>query len=178
MTTPAADRPRRAYGLALAALTGAAVVAVVSFGLVWQRVETALLPGSPDAVAAVDVTGRDLYPWAAVGGWVALASVAGVIATRSWGRVVVGAVALLAGAASVAAAASFGVAAAVGSTLAWLPALLAGLGVAVAGGWIVARGRGWPSLGSRYDRAGPTARDVSPWAAQDLGRDPTDDLVE
>jgi hypothetical protein len=48
----------------------------------------------------------------------------------------------------------------------------------VASGWTLARGRQWPTLGSRYERRSRTTRAVSAWDAQDMGQDPTDDLVE
>ena len=63
-------------------------------------------------------------------------------------------------------------------TPAWVLAALGGAAVAVAGAWTGARGRRWPALGSRYERRGPATAQLSPWDAQDAGRDPTDDLVE
>jgi hypothetical protein len=126
---------------------------------------------------------------------VALASVAGIVATRSWGRTVVAALAVASGAAAAAVAVWFAArssaviaehaAAASGgatptitsATPAWALALVAGLVVVGAGGWTAVRGRRWPSLGTRYERAPRGERAPSAWEAQDLGRDPTDDLV-
>jgi hypothetical protein len=62
------------------------------------------------------------------------------------------------------------------SGLWWLVALVAGAAIAAVGGSAAARGRRWPAMGGRYER--PTSRRLSDWDAQDMGQDPTDDLVE
>lgn len=186
---------RRAYGLTLLALALGGLGLVVSFGLTWVTVSVPLLLGSEGAARTVDLTGRALLPWAGMAGWVALAAIAGIIATRSWGRVVVAVLGLLAGLVGVAGAVLFGVdpgagaasavpdvpaaeATVAGTTGAWLLAALAGLVVAAATGLTIVRGRAWPSLGSRYERGAREKRTLSDWDAQDLGQDPTDDLVE
>jgi hypothetical protein len=171
--------PARAYGVALLLLAVGGIGLLVAYGLTWVTVDVALLPGSDAAVSAQARTGRELQPAAGAAGWLALASVAGIVATRSWGRSVVAAVGLVAGRAGVGGALAFAVAPPDGSTTgAWLVAVLAGVVVAVATAWTLVRGRSWPSMGRRYERRPATRRQLSAWDAQDLGRDPTDDLVE
>jgi hypothetical protein len=90
-------------------------------------------------------------------GWLALAAVAGVVATRTWGRRIVGGV--------VTAAA---VLCLVGTGLA--PITIAVLGCVLTGLLTVVRGPRWPTMGGRYERE-PLAK--SPWQALDAGEDPT-----
>ena len=169
----------RAYGLALVLLGAGGAGLLLAYGLTWATVDVSLLPGSDAAVSTTGVTGRELYPAAAASGWVALASVAGIIATRSWGRSMVAAIALLAGLVGLAGAVAFAVAPSEEpSGASWLAAVLAGAVVAGAAVWTLVRGRAWPVMGGRYERRAKARREISAWDAQDLGRDPTDDLVE
>ena len=171
--------PARAYATALLLLAGGGIALLIAYGLTWVTVDVALLPGSDAAISAQARTGREVQPAAAAAGWLALACVAGIVATRSWGRSVVAAVGLAAGLAGAGGAAAFALAPPEGSTsAAWIIAVLAGSAVAVAGAWTLARGRSWPSMGRRYERRAANRRQMSAWEAQDLGRDPTDDLVE
>jgi hypothetical protein len=50
--------------------------------------------------------------------------------------------------------------------------------VAAAGVAAIVAGRRWPAMGARYERSAPAASTRSAWDLQDLGQDPTDDLVE
>ena len=195
-SAPPREPGRRAYAAALLLLVAGSVTLFVCFGLPWATADVPLLTGSSDAVRAQGLTGRELFPGAAMSGWIALASVAGVVATRSWGRTAVGVVAILAGLAAIAAALVFATSAAdvvdghVGGLLgtptavaasvtpAWVLAALGGTAVVASGAWTVVQGRRWPVLGSRYERRGHAEAHLSPWEAQDAGRDPTDDLVE
>jgi hypothetical protein len=192
----AVDPARRAYARALLLLAAGGLLLVAGYGLTWASAQVPLLAGSGGVTQAQEYSGRDLLPAAAMSGWLSLAAVAGVIATRSWGRAVVAAIALLAGVAGAAGAVAFAVAPAwlidgaasrvlgvdtqvsSASRPGWVLAVIAGLSVITASSWTLARGRRWPTLGSRYERRAPNARTVSDWEAQDLGRDPTDDLVE
>ena len=104
--------------------------------------------------------------------WLMLAVVLGVVATRGWGRSVVGALIAAAG---------------VGAVLAYLvgsipgsPFLGAASGalLALAGAWTAVAGRTWPAMGARYDAGPPktrSARALSAWEAQDRGIDPTEE---
>jgi hypothetical protein len=192
--TPASTR--RPYATALVVLTVGSLVLLWSYGLTWGTAEVPLLAGAADTTRLRELTGRDLFPGAAMAGWVSLAAVAGIVATRSVGRTIVAAIGLLAGAVGAGAAVAFalspgsfvdatvgldlGVDTSVASTVVagWVVAVVGGMAVVIAGGWTLARGRQWPTLGSRYERRSNSARAVSTWDAQDMGQDPTDDLVE
>ena len=187
---------RRAYGTAMVVLLVGSGILLLAYAMTWADAEVPILAGAEGSVQMREFTGGELYPGAAMSGWVGLAAVAGILATRSWGRVAVAVLTALAGLAGVAGATAFAlmpsaaVDAAVSSLLgvdvdvpssptqAWILAVIGGLAVAIAGGWTAIRGRGWPSLGRRYERRPKEERAVSDWEAQDLGQDPTDDLVE
>jgi len=190
---------RRAYATAAVALLVGAGLLLLAYGLTWATAEVPILAGADRGDTAVRTqafTGRDLYPGAAAMAWVVLAAVGGIVASRSWGRTVVAVLALLAGLAAAATTVTFALAPVqavdravsdlVGTesyvesaaTSSWLVALGAGLVVVVAAGWTAVRGRRWPTLGRRYERRSRAERAASHWEAQDLGQDPTDDLVE
>jgi hypothetical protein len=177
---------RRAYGTSLLLLAGGGALLLVAYGLTWATAEVPLITGAADTVRTQQYSGRDLMPAAAMSGWLSLAAVAGIVATRSWGRQAVGLVALVAGLVGALAAVMFVVdpgrftegAASLQVGPGWLVAVVAGLGVTVAAAMAVFHGRQWPTMGVRYERRTPTARVTSEWEAQDLGQDPTDDLVE
>jgi hypothetical protein len=116
-------------------------------------------------------SGGDLRPWLPALGWVALAGAGALLATRSALRRVVGGLLVLAGAgAAVAALTVSGVGAG------WpLLAAAGGLAVAAAGALTIARGRRWPAMGARYERAAVTRPGTDGmWDALDRGEDPTD----
>ena len=156
-----------------------------------------LLAGATDTTRTQELSGRDLFPGAAMAGWVALAAVAGIVATRSWGRVhrgrrrparraSPGAGAAVAFGlapepaidAAVAAGVGRGASAPSQAVAGWAAAVAGGVVVIAASGWTLVRGRRWPTLGTRYERRSRSERALSPWDAQDMGQDPTDDLVE
>ena len=104
--------------------------------------------------------------------WLALAVVLGVVATRGWGRTVVGALIAAAGLASM-------VMCLLGS-IPGSPLLgaVSGALLALGGAWTAVAGRSWPAMGARYDAGRPAsrrARSLSAWEAQDRGIDPTED---
>jgi len=189
-------RPGRAYAAVLVLIALGAVVVLWSYGMAWAVARVPLVTGADGAAHDLVLTGRDLVPWAAAMGWIALAGLAGIVATRSWGRQAVGVIVAAAGLAAVAGALRFAVGSesvvtaglearidpAAGvefdSTLAWVLAVAGGLAVLVSGVATLVRGRQWPVMGTKYERgpAGPSTR--SAWDLQDLGQDPTDDLVE
>jgi hypothetical protein len=154
-----------------------AIGLIVAYGMTWTATVVPLIEGTDDAVREESVSGRDLYPLAGAAGWLALAAVGGIVATKRWGRVLVAVVALVAGAGG----ALGGLATATDearSGVGWLIALMAGALVSGAAAAVVVRGRTWPTLGSQYERRSSGAARMSAWDAQDSGRDPTDDLVE
>jgi hypothetical protein len=184
---PDAVTDRRGYGAALALLSLGGVLLLVGFGLTWARA-TVTLAAVDNATKEVALSGRDLLPGAAASGWIALAGIAGLVATRSWGRSVVAVIVLIAGLTGSAAAIAFAARPSgfIGSLTAsvsasrnpgWLVALAGGLCTIAAAAWALARGRRWATMGARYHRAAPEST-RSTWDLQDMGQDPTDDLVE
>jgi uncharacterized membrane protein (TIGR02234 family) len=151
-------------------------------------------------VVTASFTGRQLVPAAVGAAVMLLAGVAGVIATRGWGRRLLGAVLALAAVGMGVAAGGFGLAlpesarpaavaetgfdnvTIVGSSW-WLVVVGAGALAAVAAVLVTVRGAGWPVLGGRYERgpATPKGTSMNPaamtpaqaWDALDRGEDPT-----
>lgn len=205
-TAPAVSGPvsgpgsvRRELGAAVVACAAGGGLALLAASRPWLRLDAPRRPPLP--AVAVDLTGRDLAPLVAGLGLVGLAGVVGLLATRRWGRLAVGAVLALAGL-GVLAAALPGLAApgagearelladtgrggavppdvVVSATTvpAWpLVAALGGLLLAAGGAAVLVRGRKWPTMSARYER--PASRPAAPtdaalWDALDRGDDPT-----
>ena len=110
--------------------------------------------------------------------WLTLAVVLGIVATRGWGRTLAAGLLALGGLLAVvnAVAALAGEAVAPGAT-----GVVGGLAVTVAAVWAMARGRRWPAMGGRYERArkqpGASSR-LAAWDALDHGVDPTEDGLD
>ena len=81
----------------LAALGCGAILVIVSCSMAWTTSTAPLLEGVGGPSSEVSVTGAQLVPAANAAGWVALAGILAVIATRSWGRTAVGVILVLAG---------------------------------------------------------------------------------
>ena len=167
----AASSARRAYGVSLLLLAGGGALLLVAYGLTWATTDMPLIDGAAETMRSQQYSGRELVPAAAMSGWIALAAVAGVVATRSWGRRIVGLLAFVAGLAGAVGGIAFAVAparfidgvassgqATVQLGFGWLLAVIAGLAVAGAAALTVARGRQWPTMGVRYERRPATAR--------------------
>ena len=187
---------KRSYRTAQTMLTAGGILLLIAFAMPWATAQLPLATGVDGATRARAYTGQALFPGAAAAGWVCLASVAGILATRAWGRTVIGIIVVIAGLAVAVVAVSFAVApspaidaaarAEIGSSVSvaaavtgwWALSLLGGVLAAVAGLWTVVRGRRWPAMGARYERTPPRTAAVTPWDAMDKGQDPTDDLVE
>lgn len=155
----------RRMGPWLVIIAVAALVVVIACSWGWQTQQAPLLAEGAGPVREVVLTGGQLAPAATPAALVALAGVLALIATRGIARVVVGIVIALAGLLAALSILTAGSRAP--------GALLAGLGslVLCAGGAVVVRlGRGWPVLGSRFERSDT----ASPWDALDRGDDPTD----
>lgn len=210
MTAPApAPAPgptaRRELGLAAALCAAAGGLALSSGGQTWADVT--VTREAPLPPVAATLTGGELAPLVPATGLLLLAAAVALFAVRGWGRVVVGAVVALAGATAAVSAVRVltgavavgaddlgsqvglgGASVAVDVPAGWpVLALVAGL-LGLAGGLLVVlRGRGWPGMGQRYQRAGAapagsprrpeTAEDrhQAAWKALDGGTDPTDD---
>jgi uncharacterized membrane protein (TIGR02234 family) len=192
----------RRFAGVLLVLGLASLGVLVSYGATWVVALVPVFTGSAtDAAPAREVTlaGRDLAPLGGAMGWVGLAAIAALLATRTWGRRVTGAVVLLAGGAAGASAVAFGlteaatggggtfVAAALGDaaeadstsvsiTAWWLLAVLSGLAMLVCGLLALLDGPAWPRLGARYSRSESATRAPSAaaaWDALDRGEDPS-----
>ena len=173
----------------LLCLAGSALL-LLAASRTWLEVRTDSL--SPVLARTTLLTGDDLASGVRALALLGLAGVAAVVATRSWGRVAVGALLAVAGAWSVALvgrvvadqeAAALREAPAGSLALvlresggAWpYVALLGGLLLTASGLLVVLRGRRWAAMGARYDA--PTAKraagEASLWEALDRGEDPT-----
>jgi uncharacterized membrane protein (TIGR02234 family) len=162
---------RRTFRLALLLLAVGAAMLLLGYARPWA---TALVRQEGLPTVTFELTGREIEPAGAAAAVLALAGIAGLIAMRAVGRVVSGAVLLVAGLGAAAGAVLFGagsgsraevvrlvsdrvgldVEPTVSTTSWWLSAVVGGLLVAAAGALAVARGRRWPQLGRRYERDG------------------------
>ncbi len=190
--------PRRQMGAALAGCALAGALALSAGGQTWSTVTVSRRPPLPPVTEAL--TGSALNPLVPAAGLVLLSAAVAVLAVRGAGRAAVGAVVVLAGAAlawsglSVLTGGADPGTAAPGEertaevAAAWPVVCLVAAAVALAAGVLVlARGRRWPGMARRYDRAPGTAapaaarprtdedRALDAWRALDRGDDPTDD---
>ncbi len=163
------------YGRAIALLVAGSVLILIGFALTWSYIDLPLLTGIDDATRTQASTGQSLFPAAAACGWVCLAGVAGVLATRTWGRAVVGAIIVVAALVVIVTCVSFAIAPTGVATGWWAVALLGAAVAGAVGVLTVVHGRTWPSMGSRYERTTSRTSVVSPWDALDKGVDPTED---
>lgn len=194
----------REYLSALGALVAGSVGVVLAYSMIWATATVAVFSGAQSSpTAQVELTGRDLVPLGSAGGWLALAGVAGIVATSTWGRRLVGIVVMIAGGCAGVAALTFGLtrsafvdaalaartsgaatASEVAASAWWIPAALAGLLTVVVGLLAAVRGPRWPGLSRRYARgsdgralavdAGAPVGGIAAWDALDRGEDPTD----
>ena len=199
---PAADeagRGRRWFRLSIELIAAGAALLLLAGGRPWS---TTTVGGGALPTVTVVLDGADVTPSSAVA-VLALAGLAGLAATRRRGRLVIGALLVLAGAAIVDTALVFATSwsssTGTGATIRnlalervgaesptsttatgwWTASLAAGLMVA-AGGVVTLRTSGsWPEMGRRYERragADVPARAVAPksaWDQLDEGVDPT-----
>ena len=185
------------YRLALLLVAVGAVLLLVGFGRTWVTA-TSAQDGLPRIVVAL--SGLDLEPLGAALPLVALAGIAGLVATRGAWRRAVGALLLLTGATGAVLAVRAGLTltdpAGEGSTVDrlvgerlgvavsgvpvvttswWLPAALGGVLVAAGGLLALLHGSRWPTMGRRYDRDRPASagegREESAWDLLDRGVD-------
>ena len=194
--------PGRRFAGVVLVLALASLGVLVSYGAMWVVALVPVFAGSAAESAPareIALTGRDLAPLGAAMGWVGLAAIAALLATRTWGRRVTGAVVLVAGGAAGVTGVAFGltevasggggtfVAAALGDESAaaatsvsisawWVVAVLSGLAMLACGMLALLDGPSWPRLGARYSRPDSQATVPSAaaaWDALDRGEDPT-----
>lgn len=191
----------RSFAVALIVLLAASVLVLVAYGATWAVVSVPVFAGeSADAGREAALTGRDLAPLGGAMGWVGLAAIAALLATRTWGRRLTGLAVTLAGGCAGVLGLTFGltevvgdggsfIEAAIGSTVMpdvvevrpwWLLAVVAGLAMMASGASAVVWGAAWPRLGARYSRdtdvrgaGGSPLSAASAWDALDAGHDPT-----
>jgi hypothetical protein len=186
---------RRGLTVAVVACVAAAALALFAASRTWQ-IEITVRP-QPLPAVTTNRSGGSLVPALPALAFVALAGAGALIAARGLARALVG---LLLVAAGLGMAGALVRALGDGVAPGWVVAsALAGLVVAGVGGFTLRYGRGWPGLGSRYDRAAPSGstptgmasageRAVDPesaaegpsdvtgvslWDAIDRGEDPT-----
>jgi uncharacterized membrane protein (TIGR02234 family) len=189
----------RPFVVVLIVLLAAAALVIVAYGATWATATVPIFAGAANAGPGREValSGRELAPLGAAMGWVGLAAVPGLLATRTWGRRVTGAVVVLAGGCAGVIGVAFAltdlaaggggsfVDAALGTSVPptdvassawWVGAVGAGLAMMVCGISAVIFGPAWPRLGARYSRAAEPAGSpsaASAWDALDRGEDPT-----
>lgn len=197
-----AEAARRELGAAVLGAVGSGALALIAGGQAWARV-TAQREAPLPPVSGV-LSGADAAPLVPAAGLVLLAAAVALLAVRGPGRAVVGllmavaggllgwsGVRALAGGLTDASTGLPGIGRAAGRvtvdiTAAWpVLALVAGLLGVAAGLLAVLRGRTWPAMGRRYERAGAPAaarrpetdedRAQAAWKALDRGDDPTQD---
>ena len=196
---------RREMAAAVVGLAAAGGLALSTGGQTWLTATVARPEPLPPVTE--QLTGSALAPLVPAGGLVLLAAAVALVAVRGAGRVLVGLLAAVAGgvlgwSGLRALATGAGAAAGVlgggtpGSTVTtavsapWpVLALVAGLLAVAAGLLTVLRGRTWPGMGRRYERAAAAAparprrqtdedRALDAWRALDRGEDPTEGTAE
>ncbi len=190
---------RRFIGTLLV-LLAASVGVLAAYGATWAAVTVPFFTGAGAESGPgrqLLLSGRDLAPLGAAMGWVGLAGIAALLATRTWGRRVTGGIVAIAGGCAGVIGVVFGLTeAASGSGGAfveaalgldaqpvdvtvsawWIVAALAGLAMAACGIVAVVDGAAWPRLGARYSRSvagGAPVTAAATWDALDRGEDPT-----
>jgi len=200
VTDESRDRGRRSFLVTLVLLAVGAGLLLLASGRTWS---TTVAGGADVPVVTVVLSGSDLVAGGAVA-LLVLAGIAGLVATRRVGRVLVGVLLVLAGLGVVFFSVRFGttwcsslgdgdtIRAAVfdrvgtvsplATTITpwWIASAVGGALVVVGGALAVLQSRSWPQMGRRYERrdaADGRAADVRPrsaWDQLDEGIDPTD----
>lgn len=173
MSAPdAAADARREYRGALLLLAVAAALLFVGYAQTWV---TAVVGEAGMPTVEVVLKGRDVEAAASASAVLALAGIAGLVATRRLGRMVTGVLLAFEGVLAAYGALSFGLSAGsradvlervsekvgvaadaeVASTPWWLAVALGGLLLVAVGALAVVRGGRWPVLGRRYEPQDP-----------------------
>jgi hypothetical protein len=158
---------KRERGFAATAAVLGAGLALLAASRAWSDT-----PGRPELANPADpFTGGEQYPWIPALALAALAGGGALLATRGALRSAVGGLLLLCGTGVVLGAAY---AVAREAQPFWpIAAALGGLAVFDAGWLTVRKGRSWPAMAARYERAARSDDPASMWDELDHGRDPT-----
>lgn len=197
-----ADAPdRKGYRRALILLAVGAALLFVGYAQVWASA-VVLQEGLPSL--AVELKGREIQPAGSASAILALAGIAGLVATRRFGRAVTGVLLILEGLVALVGALWFGTGAGNRADVVRLVSEKAGIDVdvelSVRPWWVVVavggvllvvvgvlaalRGGTWPVMGRKYERAegdgssaaaGASTGPASAWEQLDQGVDPTVD---
>jgi hypothetical protein len=154
-------------------LTAAVLASVVGAGLVlWSAsrtwVVTETVRAAPQPPLVTPRSGGSLSPLLPALAFVALACAGGLLATRSWARLVVGVILVLSGIGIIATATT------TEAANAWPVLAVIGAVLVVAAGVLALwRGRSWPAMGARYEARARDDSAAGMWDAIDHGHDPT-----
>lgn len=115
-------------------------------------------------------SGTQITPFLSANGVVSVVAVLGIIATGTWGRRIIGA---LAAVISVCALVSVLSTDFTGITRWIAVSSILTIGLIVTNMWAAVRGSRWPMLGRKYERDRADQEPTDPWKALDQGIDPT-----
>lgn len=152
--------PARKYLLTIAAQSILAGALLWVGGLVWGTI--------PGELVSEDLVGSDLDSFIFAVWAVSLAVVIGVLATRAWGRRILG---TLGAVVAVAGVYSLIILDKDGLNALWIFALVLSSGLMISNLFIVFSSKNWPTLGGKYSRSAPPEQDA--WTLLDSGVDPT-----
>ena len=152
--------PAKKYLLTIAFQSILAGMLLLVGGLIWGSVESELV--------TQDFAGSDLDSFIFAVWAVSLAVVLGVLATRTWGRRILG---TLGAVISLLGTYSSIVLDKNDLNSLWAVALTLSLGLVVTNALIAVTSKNWPTLSGKYSRSAPPEEDA--WALLDAGVDPT-----
>ncbi len=152
--------PARKYLLTIAMQLILAGVMLWVSGLTWGSVQGEL--------TSQEFAGSELDSFIFAAGAVSLAVVIGVLATRTWGRRILG---ILGAAISAAGIYSLVALEKSGLNALWVVAVVLSAGLVVTNVLIALASKNWPTLSGKYSRSTPPEQDT--WALLDAGVDPT-----
>ena len=167
--------PRRSLTVAVVACAVASAVVLLAASRVWGEVIT--LRPAPLPPTVTRRSGASFMPWLPALGAVGLAGAGALLATRGVVRIVLGGLLTVCGVGvAVVALVPLGD----GAAPVWpVVSAVAGLFIAAIGIFTVRVSRGWPAMGTRFERPAspsaptPQASKADLWDALDRGEDPT-----
>jgi hypothetical protein len=152
--------PARKYLLTIIPQSILAVILLWVGGLSWGTVQGELV--------SLDLVGSDLDSFIFAVWAVSLAVVLGVLATRTWGRRILGTMGTVVAAAGIY---SLIVLDKEGLNALWVVAIVLSAGLVITNLIITFSSKNWPTLSGKYSRSAPPEQDA--WALLDAGVDPT-----